>query len=196
MKTRPSLPCNKLPWDSPLKVSPFSCSTGGLLSLSTMVKAVLPFAKHRRMYWPLGLPMTTMFPVPVLAWASSYCASRISVSWTMSASSLKYVNRSFASRRAIDIAQSDKTPPDTTILSRPGERKIEYGLVERCGSGGDSAAAAARICAGSLPVTLVRKRRFFVRGKKTGNNPYPPSARIVALKVMESGAIRRVITGD
>ena len=146
-------PCNKLPWDRPLKVSPFSCSTGGP-SLSAIVKAVFPFAKHRRMYRPLGLPMTTMFPaVPVLAWASSCCASRISVSWTMSASSLKYVNRSFATRRAIDIARSDKTPPDATILSRPGDCKIEYGLVERCGAGGDSAAAAARICAGTSRVT-------------------------------------------
>lgn len=159
-----------------------------------MVKADIPFTKHRRMYRPAGLPMTTMFPVPVLAWASSHRASRISVSWTMSASSLKYVNRSLASRRAIDIAQSDRTPPETTIVSRPGERKIEYGLVERCGVGGDSA-AAARTCVGSLRVTLVTKRQVCWRGR-TGKQPYPPSARIVALKVMEAGVVRRAIVGD
>ena len=35
-------------------------------------------------------------------------------------------------------------PPETTILSRPVERKIEYGFVDRCAAGVDS--AVERFC--------------------------------------------------
>jgi hypothetical protein len=65
--------------------------------------------------------------------------------------------------------------------------------VERCGAGGDSA-AAVRICV--VPSRAIEyEPTVFARGEDW-KGPHLPSARTVTLKVMESGVIRRAITGD
>jgi len=48
---------------------------------------------------------------------------------------------------------------------------------------------------GVIAGDLVTTRQVCQRGR-TGKQPYPPSARIVALKVMEAGVVRRAIVGD
>lgn len=70
------------------------------------------------------------------------------------------MSKSFASRRAIDIivvAPFDPWPlvvVETTILRRPGERRIEYGFVDRCAAGGGDS-DVGRICETSFTVSLL-----------------------------------------
>jgi len=93
---------------------------------------------------------------------------------------LKYVSKSFASRRAIDIIAPFDPPlaVETTILRRPEEHRIEYGFVDRCGAGGGDS-AVERICETSFAVSL--RRSNGVCQAKVGT--YRPSTTRVTLEI-------------
>jgi hypothetical protein len=97
------------------------------------------------------------------------------------------VNKSFASRRAIDIVALLFDPPpavmvETTILSRPEDCRIEYGFVDRCAAGGGDS-MVERICKKHIhrcESTVKPKKKKDCRAKV---GSYHPSATRVTLEI-------------
>lgn len=69
---------------------------------------------------------------------------------------------------------------ETTILRRPGERRIEYGFVDRCAAGGGDS-YVGRICETSFTVSLLHCEATVFRQAEV--RTYRPSTTGVTLEI-------------